>query len=57
MLVIPAHFGRDIARGVDTPVQLLVDASDANTAKLTAGYAGQITRAYNERASSVQRPG
>jgi ABC-2 type transport system permease protein len=57
VLVIPAHFGRDIARGVETPVQLLVDASDANTAKLTAGYAGQITRAYNEHASSVQRPG
>jgi len=55
VLIIPQHFGRDIARGVDTPVQLLVDASDANTAKLTAGYAGQITRAYNQRAAGVQR--
>lgn len=53
VLVIPEHFGRDIARGVDTPVQLLVDASDANTAKLTAGYAGQITRAYNRRGPGV----
>lgn len=53
VLVIPANFGRDIARGVDTPVQLLVDASDANTAKLTAGYAGQIIRAYNRRATDV----
>jgi ABC-2 type transport system permease protein len=52
-LIIPEDFGRDIARGVDTPVQLLVDASDANTAKLTAGYAGQITRAFN-RASGVR---
>jgi ABC-2 type transport system permease protein len=50
-LIIPADFGRDLARGVDTPVQLLVDAADANTAKLTAGYAAQITRAYNERAA------
>lgn len=57
VLVIPAHFGRDIARGVDTPVQLLVDASDANTAKLTAGYAGQITRAYNQRAPGIHRTG
>ena len=56
VLVIPAHFGRDIARGVDTPVQLLVDAADANTAKLTAGYAGQVTRAYNQRAASLERP-
>jgi ABC-2 type transport system permease protein len=55
VLIIPQHFDRDIARGVDTPIQLLVDASDANTAKLTAGYAGQITRAYNQRAPGVQR--
>jgi ABC-2 type transport system permease protein len=48
-LIIPEHFGRDMARGVNSPVQLLVDASDANTAKLTAGYAGEITRAYNQR--------
>src|SRR5437588_8383252 len=31
-LIIPEHFGRDIARGVDSPLQLLVDGSDANTA-------------------------
>ncbi len=56
VLIIPAHFARDIARGIDTAVQLLVDASDANTAKLTAGYAGQITRAYNQRAATDERP-
>src|SRR5262249_26959082 len=55
VLVIPVHFGRDIARGVDTSVQLLVDASDANTAKLTAGYAAQITRAYNQRRPGLPR--
>src|SRR5271170_7707181 len=33
-LIIPERFGRDIARGVDSPVQLLIDGSDANTAKL-----------------------
>ena len=47
VLIIPVHFGRDLARGSTTPVQLLVDASDANTARLTSGYAGQIIRAYN----------
>jgi ABC-2 type transport system permease protein len=50
-LIIPVHFGRDIARGVNSPVQILIDASDANTAKLASGYAGQITRAYNEHAA------
>ena len=54
-LIIPEHFGRDIARGADSPLQLLVDASDANTAKLLSGYAGQIARAYNQlRAGSSQ---
>jgi len=47
VLIIPTHFGRDLARGAATQVQLLVDASDANTAKLTSGYAGRITQAYN----------
>jgi ABC-2 type transport system permease protein len=49
-LIIPEHFGRDIARGASSPAQLLVDASDANTAQLIGGYAGEITRAYNESA-------
>jgi len=52
VLIIPAHFGRDIAHGKGSPVQLLVDASDANTARLVSGYAGRITRAYNERVSA-----
>jgi ABC-2 type transport system permease protein len=54
-LIIPFHFGRDMARGTSAPVQLLVDASDANTAKLVAGYAGEITRAYNQR-TAAQNP-
>jgi ABC-2 type transport system permease protein len=57
VLVIPRPFARDLARGLDTPVQLLVDASDANTAKLAAGYARQITRAHNERVSGGARGG
>lgn len=48
-LVIPADFGRDLARGVDSPVQLLVDGSDANTARLLSGYAGGVTRSFNAR--------
>jgi ABC-2 type transport system permease protein len=55
VLVIPRHFGRDVARGVETPVQLLVDAADANSARLVAGYALRITRAYNA-GPSLQGP-
>ncbi|MGB9432050.1 MAG: ABC transporter permease [Candidatus Acidiferrum sp.] len=53
-LIIPPHFGRDMARGANSPVQLLVDASDANTAKLTAGYANEIAGAYNQRIAGTQ---
>jgi ABC-2 type transport system permease protein len=56
VLIVPEHFGRNMARGVDAPVQLLVDASDANTAKLISGYASQVTRAYNRRISSELHP-
>jgi ABC-2 type transport system permease protein len=55
-LIIPARFGRDIARGVASPVQMMVDASDANTAKLVSGYAGQITQAYNKRTVGLTHP-
>jgi ABC-2 type transport system permease protein len=46
-LVIPANFGRDLARGRDSAVQMLVDASDANTARLLSGYAGGVVRSFN----------
>jgi len=54
-LVIPENFGRDLARGVNTPVQLLVDGSDANTSKLLAGYAAGVARSFN--ASRAGGPG
>jgi ABC-2 type transport system permease protein len=53
-LIIPAHFGRDMARGERTEVQLLVDATDANTAKLVQGYAGQVVASYQESTAPVK---
>src|SRR6267143_462887 len=47
VLIIPSNFGRDLMRGVNTPMQLLVDGSDGNTARLLAGYAGRVTAAFN----------
>ena len=55
-LVIPQHFGRDLARGHNAQVQLLIDATDANTAKLVQGYAGEITRAYSQNAGGAVSP-
>jgi ABC-2 type transport system permease protein len=47
VLIIPEHFGHDLARGIDTPVEMMIDASDSNTAKLLAGYASEVTSAWN----------
>ena len=55
-LIIPAHFGRDLARGTNSEIQMLVDASDGNTAKLISGYGLQITRAFNRKKMSVAHP-
>jgi ABC-2 type transport system permease protein len=52
VLVVPPHFGRDIARGVNSSVQIVIDASDANTAKLVSGYATQVASAYNQQTSA-----
>jgi len=55
-LIIPAHFERNLKRGVDSPVQLIVDAADANTARLTAGYASQIIAAHSGTTNVLQQP-
>lgn len=46
-LIVPEHFGRDLARGHAAQAQLLVDASDANTAQQLSGYAQQVVNSYN----------
>jgi len=46
-VIIPEHFERDVLRRRTTPVQLLADGSDSNTANLVAGYVTSIVNAYN----------
>ena len=55
-LIIPFHFGRDVARGANTEIQMLIDATDANTAKLVQAYAGQIVAAWNARNAGASHP-
>ncbi len=45
-LVIPPRFEWAIRRGRPAEAQLLVDATDANTARLVRGGAAQVTRAF-----------
>src|SRR6266581_1704612 len=56
-LIIPTHFGRDMARGYGSPVQMLVDGSDSNTAQLVSGYAKQVASAYNKGTAGATQQG
>jgi drug efflux transport system permease protein len=48
VVVIPRNFNRALLRGGNANVQLLVDATDSNTARIVQGYFNQITRAFNQ---------
>jgi ABC-2 type transport system permease protein len=45
-VIIPEHFEREIRRRRPAEAQILVDATDSNTAQLIRGSAGQITRVF-----------
>jgi ABC-2 type transport system permease protein len=47
-LVIPPDFAGRIAAGRKTPVQLIVDGSDSNTATIASGYAEVIVAAFSQ---------
>jgi ABC-2 type transport system permease protein len=48
-VVIPEHFARDIRRGRGAQAQVIVDATDGNTARLIQGNATQLTRAFAQQ--------
>jgi ABC-2 type transport system permease protein len=45
-VIIPTHFAQEIRRGHPVEAQVLVDATDANTARLTRAGAGQVTEVF-----------
>ena len=47
-VLIPENFGRNIATGRGTQLQLIADGADANTANISLGYASQITAGYSQ---------
>jgi ABC-2 type transport system permease protein len=55
-LIIPEHFERGVRRRRPTEAQLLVDATDGNTAQLVRGSAGQVTRAFARELGGVSAP-
>lgn len=55
-LVIPTGFERDLSRGDTARAQVIADGSNANTAAVAIGYAGQIIGAHSRRIE-LQRMG
>jgi len=55
VLVIPPGFQRNLAAGRPTPVQLLLDGADANTATIALNYSEAITAGYTRRALGNNR--
>ena len=55
-LVIPKDFAEKRARGETADVQILVDAVNANTANIAAGYAGRIIASLNQRILQQRQP-
>lgn len=47
VLVVPIDFGRKLAAGQQTPVQMLLDGSDSNTASIALGYARAMVAGYS----------
>jgi len=53
VLIIPTNFGRNLARGVNPDVQLLVDATDSNTARIVQGYVNEVTQGFNQSTGAM----
>ncbi len=53
-LVIPTDFAGQLEAGRETPVQLIVDGSDSNTAGIAIGYTETITQGFSEAIALAQ---
>lgn len=47
VIVVPIDFGRKLAGGQQTPVQMLLDGSDSNTASIALAYARAMVAGYS----------
>lgn len=48
-LIIPKDFAQLLEAGRKTPIQLIVDGSDSNTATIIMGYVRSVTQGYSAR--------
>ena len=52
-IVVPAQYAHHLHAGEDTPVQILVDGSDSNTAGIALGYAEAVVLSYAVQMRSI----
>jgi len=45
-VAIPADYSRDLLQGKESPVQILLDGADSNTASIAMGYAQGVVQTY-----------
>ena len=55
-VIVPEHFEREIRRARPVEAQVLVDATDGNTAQLIRGSATQVTRAFARQVPGAPVP-
>jgi ABC-2 type transport system permease protein len=48
-VLLPPGMSRDLERGGQVPVEIIVDGSDSKTASVASGYAAQIVASYNRQ--------
>jgi drug efflux transport system permease protein len=48
-VVVPYHYGRDLQRGSPTTVQVLLNATNANTATIGKAYVEGVIESYNQQ--------
>src|SRR5262245_28561582 len=53
-LIIPQNFERDFLRGAEPVVQLMIDATDSNSATALGNYAASLNTAFAQRNSIVK---
>jgi drug efflux transport system permease protein len=52
-VVIPRNYGQHLDAGEQSPVQIIIDGSDSNTASIVQGYAESVVRGYSANVRSV----
>ena len=49
-VAIPVDYSRDLLQGKESPVQILLDGADSNTASIAMGYAQGVVQTYAKQA-------